>query len=48
MGWLELLSWIKAMRRQQAAQRPKHDSWSVEDPWFAQQHERARREARGY
>jgi hypothetical protein len=46
MGWRELLAWLKAMRRQREAVKPKHDSWSVHDPWFDQMHERARQEAR--
>lgn len=48
MGWLELLAWVKAMKRQREAGQPSPDSWAVEDPWFAEQHARAAREARGY
>jgi hypothetical protein len=47
IGWLELLAWIKAMKRQREVPQPSPDSWDVRDPWFDEQR-KLRQEQRGY
>jgi len=49
MGWIELMAWVKAMRRQTQGEQTSPDSWAgaEKDPWWAEQHKKRDEERRG-
>lgn len=53
MGWLELLTWLKVMRRQTSAKKVSPDSWKNvdQDEWWVKarrERDEQRRRERGF